>query len=171
MPHNLCKSLTSPNPCNMGAWCHFPPSPNLPTLTLVAWGPGSPSSWPQSSPLPKHWWSPFQLVAWGRGSPSPWPQTSPSKHWWLAEKSVDGRWELWRGGCERSSPPSLMGSLYRNTEEVTAIYNRLVFTTRLLLWRQISLRAFSYAPSPTAPNFIWRLLRIRLEKQEGAEWK
>jgi hypothetical protein len=24
------------------------------------------------------------------------------------------------------APPSLMGSLYRNTEEVTAIYNRLV---------------------------------------------
>jgi hypothetical protein len=28
---------------------------------------------------------------------------------------------------------------------------------------------FHSAPSPTAPSFIWRLLRIRLEEQEGAE--
>jgi hypothetical protein len=39
------------------------------------------------------------------------------------------------------------------------------------------LRALSYGayfhsvPSPTAPNFIWHLLQIRLEKQECAEGK
>jgi hypothetical protein len=48
-------------------------------------------------------------------------------------------------------------------------------TKRLLRARLILLCALSYgakfdsAPSPTAPNFIWRLLRMRLEKQEGAE--
>ncbi len=30
------------------------------------------------------------------------------------------------GGVRGQAPPALMGSLYRNTEEVTAIYNRLV---------------------------------------------
>ncbi len=47
------------------------------------------------------------------------------------------------------APPSLMGNLFRNTEEVTAIYNRLVksspiraFIRRLLLRRLISLRMF-----------------------------
>jgi hypothetical protein len=50
-----------------------------------------------------------------------------------------------------------------------------LFTLRLLCVRVISLRALSYgakfhsALSPTALNFIWRLLRIRLEIQEGAE--
>ncbi len=50
-------------------------------------------------------------------------------------------------------------------------------TKRLLRGGLISLRALSYgakfhsAPSPTAPNLIWRLLRIRLEKQECAEGK
>ncbi len=224
MPHNQCKSLTCPDPCNMGAWCLLPPSPHT----------------PPPSPFPLHdWRSPFQLVAWGWGSPSPWPQTSPPKHWWSAEKSVDERLELCGGGgCERSSsptltlppswltvtlpawgvgagqpipltpnlppppntdgqlrspwmgdencgggggvrgqaPPSLMGSLYRNTEEVTALYNRLVksspiwraLISRLLLRRLISLRAFSYdakfhcAPSPTAHSFIPRILLWRL---------
>ena len=78
-------------------------------------------------------------------------------------------------GYHAPTPPSLMGSLNRNTEEVTAIYNRLVkssqihaFITRLLLRRLISLRAFSYdakfhcAPSPTAHCFIPRILLRRL---------
>jgi hypothetical protein len=52
---------------------------------------------------------------------------------------------------------------------------RLDKTWRLLRARLILLRALSYgakfhsAPFPTAANFILCLLRIRLEKQEGAE--
>jgi hypothetical protein len=48
---------------------------------------------------------------------------------------------------------------------------------RLEFHSLISLRALSYgeqfhsAPSPTAPNFIWGLLQIRLEKKESAEGK
>ncbi len=51
---------------------------------------------PPPSPFPLHdWRSPFQLVAWGRGSPSPWPQSSPPpKHWRPAEKTVDEGWEI-----------------------------------------------------------------------------
>ncbi len=50
-------------------------------------------------------------------------------------------------------------------------------TYRLLRALLILLRALSYgakfhsSPSPTAPNFIWRLLWIRLEKQECAKEK
>jgi hypothetical protein len=42
---------------------------------------------------------------WRGGAVAPPPETNPSPPWWSAEKSVDGRLELWGGGgkCERSS--------------------------------------------------------------------
>ncbi len=52
--------------------------------------------------------STFQLVAWGHGSPSPWPQSSPPpQHWRSAEKSMDGILELCGGGgvCARGQAP------------------------------------------------------------------
>ncbi len=92
------------------------------------------------------------------------------------------------GGYERSSATLSNGQFIQKhrggnskiAADVTRIHyapspKALNFTARLLLRRQISLRALSYgtkfytALSPTAPYFIWRLLRIRLEKQEGAE--
>ncbi len=82
-----------------------------------------------------------------------------------------GRVRVGGGGVRGQAPPSLMGSLYRNTEEVRAIYNRLVksspiraFITRHLLRCLISLRVFSKdakihcAPSPTAHSSISRIL-------------
>jgi hypothetical protein len=133
---------------------------------------------PPPSPFPLlDWRSPFQLVALGRGNPSTWPQTSPPpntdgqlRSQWMGDENCGG------GGVRVQAPPSLMGSLYRNTDEVTAIYNRLVkslpiwcaIITRLLLRRLISLRAFSYDakfhcnPLPMAHSFIPRILLRRL---------
>jgi hypothetical protein len=68
----------------------------------------------------------------------------------VAASDGGGRVRVGGGGVRGKAPPSLMGSLYRNTEEVPAIYNRLVksppinaFITRHLLRRLISLRVFS----------------------------
>jgi hypothetical protein len=154
MPHDLRKSLT------LGHGATFPLAVIPPTLTL---------------PPP---WLAVTLPACGVGVGQhislipifPPPNTdgqliSP----WMRDLNCGG------GGCVRGqAPPSLMGCLYRNTEEVTTIYNRLVksspiwrtFISRLLLRRLISLRSFSYdakfhcAPSPTAHSFIPRILRI-----------
>jgi hypothetical protein len=89
-------------------------------------------AFPLTPPLPPpslfplhHYWSPFQLVAWGWGSTSPWSQSSPPQTLTVSWE-VRGwgmRTVLWGGGGVRGqAPPSLMGSLYRNTEEVRAIY-------------------------------------------------
>ncbi len=42
MPHYLCKSLISLDPCNMGAWCHLPPSPHPPHPHPCGVGAGQP---------------------------------------------------------------------------------------------------------------------------------
>ncbi len=77
------------------------------------------------------------------------------------------------GGVRGQAPPNLMGSLYRNTEEVsTRIYyapspKTHSFSARLLLRRIVSLRVFSKgakfhcAPSPKAPRVSKRLLLWR----------
>jgi hypothetical protein len=79
----------------------------------------------------------------------------------------------WGGGSVRGqAPPSLMGSLYRNTEDIRAIYNRLLklspsihtFITCHLLSCLISLRVFSSdakihcVPSLRAHSFIPHIL-------------
>ncbi len=79
-------------------------------------------------------------------------------------------WGWGEGGVRGQAPPSLMGSLYRSTEEVTAKLPPMwpAFITCLLLRRLISLCAFSYdtkfhcAPSPTAHSFIPCILLRRL---------
>ncbi len=61
-------------------------------------------------------------------------------------------------GVTGQAPPSLMDSLYRNTEGETAMSPMLhAFITRLLLRRVISLRAFSYGAIP----------RLLLRRQES----
>jgi hypothetical protein len=44
----------------------------------------------------------------------------------VTDSNGGGRVRAGEVGVRGQAPPSLMGSLYRNTEEVTAIYNRLV---------------------------------------------
>jgi hypothetical protein len=84
MPHNLCKRLTSPDPC-------------------------------------KECRSRFQLVAWGRdrvrgmGYHAPTPQAGR-----VTDSDGGGRVRE-EVGVRSQAPPSLMDSLYQNTEEVTAI--------------------------------------------------
>jgi hypothetical protein len=52
-------------------------------------------------------------------------------------------------GVRGQVPPSRMGSLYRNTEKVTAIYNSKIMA---------NVTRIHYAPSPEALNFTARLL-------------
>ncbi len=97
--------------------------------------------------------------------------TRPPRHkleGWLTVMEGE-EWGWGEGGVRGQAPPSLMGILYRSTEEGTAKSPPMwrAFITCLLLRRLISLCAFPYdakfhcAPSPTAHSFIPRFLLRR----------
>jgi hypothetical protein len=115
-----------------------------------------------------------QCLGGGRGGglgSGGWATTPPSHKLEGWPPVMEGEeWGWGEGGVWGQAPPSLMDSLYRSTEEVTAKSPPMwrTFITRLLLRRLISLRAFFYdakfhcAPSPTGHSFIPRILLLRL---------
>jgi hypothetical protein len=98
---------------------------------------------------------PLTVSVWGGGLGSGGWATTPPRHklegWPTVMEGEEWGWG--EGDVRGQAPPSLMGSLYRSTEEVTAKLPPM--------WRRlISLHAFSYdakfhcAPSPAAHSFI-----------------
>jgi hypothetical protein len=79
------------------------PHPRTSQLTVSGWGGGG------------------RIRVRGMGYHAPTPQAGR-----VTDSDGGGRVRVGEVGMRGQAPPSLMGSLYRNTEEVTAIYNRLV---------------------------------------------